>query len=173
MKMSDQSPPNCSASSEVPETCRLLQVHRTKYSSSWHKTSSQYVGNELGYYLWARAVRNIHWKHAFHFLQIGDWRYVKALVCVKTGVLRDLSLSLILCNLSICSPALTLPMLLLDACEFQVLEYYNHLLQVSVKHFLQLLYINPISGSHNSSYCYSCSLTLLLLLPHLLWNPRG
>lgn len=42
-------------------------------------------------------------------------------------------------------------MVLLDAGEFQVLEYYNHLLQVSVKHFLQLLYLNTTSGSRKRS----------------------
>lgn len=50
----------------------------------------------------------------------------------------------------ICSPALTLPMVLLYACEFQVLKYYNHLLQFSVKHFLQLRYTNPTSCYHKS-----------------------
>lgn len=71
--------------------------------------------------------------------------------CVKTSMLRGLSLPLILYKLSICSPVLTLPTVVLDGCEFQVLKYYSYLLQVSVKHVLQTLYINSTAGSHKSS----------------------
>lgn len=125
-----QSPPHCSASSKIPESGKLLQVHGTKILSPWHKISSQYGGNELSYYLWARAVRNIPWKHTFHFLQIRDQMSVKPAVCVKTSMLKGLSLPLILCNLSICSPALTLRMVLLGACGFQVLELPTGLCQI-------------------------------------------
>lgn len=102
------------------------QLHRFSIS----KMTMQYGGNELSYYLWARDVRNIPWKHTFHFLQIRNRTSVKPAVCVKTSMLKGLSLLLILCNLSICSPALTLLLVLLGACGFQVLESPTSLCQI-------------------------------------------
>lgn len=68
----------------------------------------------------------------------------------------------------ICSPALTPPILFLDTRGFHILVYYNYLLQVYVKPFLQLVCINPASGSHkNGLYSLGYSLSLL---SHLLWT---
>lgn len=53
-------------------------------------------------------------------------------------------------------------MVFLDACEFQIMEYYKHVLQVFVKVSLLLLYINQ-SLSLIKVACH-CSLTLLLSL---------